>query len=72
MSIARCLVALLGVVSIVGCARTGSGAMRTSADPLPTAAEEELALLKLAERVEAAAALYGVTDADALSAARER
>lgn len=55
MSVARCLVVLLGVVSIVGCARIGSSAVRASAAPLPSTAEEELALLRLAERVEAAA-----------------
>lgn len=72
MSIARCLVALLGVVSIVGCARMGTGATRTSAAPLPATAEEELALLRLAEHVDAAAALHPVTDPRAFSAARDR
>ena len=55
MSVARCLVVLLGVVSIVGCARIGASATRASSAPPPTAAEDELALLRLAERVEAAA-----------------
>jgi hypothetical protein len=72
MPVARCLVVLLGVVSIVGCARMGSSAVRVSADPLPGTAEEELALLRLAEHVEAAAQLYAPTDPPALSPARER
>ena len=55
VSVARCLVVLLGVVSIVGCARIGASAVRASAGPLPSAAEEELALLRLVDRVEAAA-----------------
>jgi hypothetical protein len=55
MSIARWAVVLLGVLSIVGCAHMGRSAVRTSAEHLVSSAGEELALLRLAERVEAAA-----------------
>ena len=72
MPVARCVVVLLGVVSIVGCARMGSSAVRVSADPGPSTAEEELALLRLAERVEAAAQLHAPADPLALNPARER
>ena len=55
MPIARCLVALLGVLSIVGCASIGRSVGRPDASRQTSSAEDELALLRLAERVEAAA-----------------
>ena len=55
MRIGRWLGVVLGVVSIVGCASMGRSAVRTADDHSVTSAEDELALLRLAERVEAAA-----------------
>jgi hypothetical protein len=55
MSIARCLTAFLVVALIGGCASVGAGAgMRVAADPTAITAAEEIALLRLAEKVEAA------------------
>ena len=54
MSIARCLTALLVVALIGGCASVGMGAGREADETPSTGAQDELALLRLAEKVEAA------------------
>ena len=55
MSIARCLTALVVAASIGGCASVGLGAGRVADETPSIDAQEELALLRLAEKVEAAA-----------------
>jgi uncharacterized protein YceK len=54
MSIARCVVALLVVALIGGCASVRVGASRAADETSSIGAQEELALLRLAEKVEAA------------------
>ena len=55
MSIARCLIALFVVALIGGCASVGVGARPVAEETPSTGAQDELALLRLAEKVEAAA-----------------
>ena len=55
MSIARCLIALFVVAFIGGCASVGIGARRAADETPSTGAQDQLALLRLAEKVEAAA-----------------
>lgn len=55
MSIARCLVGLVIVASIGGCVSIRGGVGRVENDSRAIGAVEELALLRLAEKVEAAA-----------------
>lgn len=55
MTIARCFTALLVAASIGGCASIGAGAGRVADESRSIGAEEDLALLRLAEKVEAAA-----------------
>jgi hypothetical protein len=55
MSIARCLTALLVVAALGGCASIGVGATGAIRGSEPMSAAEELALLRLADKVERAA-----------------
>jgi hypothetical protein len=55
MSIARCLFALVIAAVLGGCASVGAGAMHGADVSGPISAAEEVALLRLAEKVEAAA-----------------
>ena len=55
MSLARCVTALLVAAALGGCASLGAGAPRATPASESISAAEELALLRLAEKVERAA-----------------
>lgn len=62
MTIARCLAALLLAGSIGGCASVGARARPLAVESPSLGAEDDLALLRLVEYVEAAALARSVTD----------